>query len=123
MFARTGPRMGVRFASGNVFYMNRTFTMRHLQSVASPLSNGFITPLRLHSSLAIGASTMWTPMGQSSGDLAICESMQLVDGSSAMVGDMATPMTLIDVLGNLHMATSLKLTSCVIVCTSRTAAE
>jgi hypothetical protein len=49
--------------------------------------------------------------------------MQLVDGSSAMVGDMATPMTLIDVLGNLHMATSLKLTSCVIVCTSRTTAE
>uniref|UniRef100_A0A7S1KZB6 Uncharacterized protein n=1 Tax=Neobodo designis TaxID=312471 RepID=A0A7S1KZB6_NEODS len=53
MFARSCPRMGVRFASGNVFYMNKTFSARHLQSVASPLSTGFITPARFASTNAI----------------------------------------------------------------------
>jgi hypothetical protein len=58
MFARTGPRMGVRFASGNVFYMNRTFTTRHLQSVASPLSTGFVTPVRYHTG-CLSAGSGW----------------------------------------------------------------
>jgi hypothetical protein len=59
MFARTCPRMGMRFASGNVYYMNRTFTARHLQCVGSPLWTGFITPMRFAS--ALGPQT--TPGG------------------------------------------------------------
>jgi hypothetical protein len=49
MFARTCPRMGMRFASGNVYYMNRTFTARHLQCVGSPLAAGFVSPMRMMS--------------------------------------------------------------------------
>jgi hypothetical protein len=47
MFARTSTRTGVRFASGNVFYMGRTFTARHMVAVFSPLSAGHVTSLRL----------------------------------------------------------------------------
>lgn len=65
MFARSCPRMGVRFASGNVFYMNKTFSARHLQSVASPLSTGFITPARFSSTTALfaGAPSALTGFG------------------------------------------------------------
>jgi hypothetical protein len=62
MFARTCPRMGVRFASGNVYYMNRTFTARHLQCVSSPLYTGFITPMRFHSS-SNGLNATFAPSG------------------------------------------------------------
>jgi hypothetical protein len=47
MFARTSTRTGVRFASGNVFYMGRTLTARHMTAVSSPLSAGYVTSLRL----------------------------------------------------------------------------
>jgi hypothetical protein len=47
MFARTSTRTGVRFASGNVFYMGRTLTARHMAAVSSPLSAGYVTSLRL----------------------------------------------------------------------------
>ena len=64
MFARSCPRMGVRFASGNVFYMNKTFSARHLQSVASPLSTGFITPVRFTSVSAAGCGgALQSPIG------------------------------------------------------------
>ena len=69
MFARSCPRMGVRFASGNVFYMNKTFSARHLQSVASPLSTGFITPVRFGSTSAAtvaGAPSSLTGFGANS---------------------------------------------------------
>ena len=56
MFTRSCPRMGVRFASGNVHYMNRTFTARHLQCVASPLYSGFITPMRFASTSSLFAA-------------------------------------------------------------------
>ena len=56
MFARSCPRMGVRFASGNVFYMNQTFSARHLQCVSSPLSTGFVTPLRFTSTTGVSRS-------------------------------------------------------------------
>ncbi len=39
--------MGMRFASGNVFYMNRMYSARHLNGVGSPLSMGFVTPIGL----------------------------------------------------------------------------
>lgn len=58
MFARNcSARMGTRFASGNVFYMNRTFSARHMNSVASPLGCGFVTPVRLFSSSQLTAAT------------------------------------------------------------------
>lgn len=57
MFARSGPRMGMRFASGNVFYMNRMYTSHHLRSVASPLTTGFISPVRF-----MGTTPMSTVM-------------------------------------------------------------
>ncbi len=52
MFARSCPRMGMRFASGNVFYMNRMYSARHLNGVGSPLSMGFVTPLRFMATVA-----------------------------------------------------------------------
>jgi hypothetical protein len=86
MFARTGPRMGVRFASGNVFYMNRTFTMRHLQSVASPLSHGFITPLRFSSTAAMSGAVagMSTVMPSGALDADICVALSSTVSTCAL---------------------------------------
>jgi hypothetical protein len=68
MFARSAGRSGVRFASGNVFYMNQTFTARHLQCVASPLSTGFLTTARFSSTAALiaGAPSALTGFAGSS---------------------------------------------------------
>jgi hypothetical protein len=63
MFTRTSSRMGVRFASGNVYYMNRTFTARHLQSVAGPLSTGFIAPMRFASHAFTASPSGILPVG------------------------------------------------------------
>ena len=54
MFRNCG-RAGVRFASGNVFYMNRTFSARHLQSATSPLSTGFVSPVRFASVTSVAS--------------------------------------------------------------------
>jgi hypothetical protein len=68
MFARTSARMGSRFASGNVYYMGRTFTSRHLHSVASPLSTGFVSSLRFSSSIT-GRANAGDMMGTLEGGL------------------------------------------------------
>ena len=81
MFARSCPRMGVRFASGNVFYMNQTFSARHLQCVSSPLSTGFISPARfMGTSVTAAGCSGLLPLG-GGGDLVQCEATELAHGN------------------------------------------
>jgi hypothetical protein len=81
MFHRSCPRMGMRFASGNVYYMNQMFSARHLQSVASPLSTGFITPVRFMSGVSVASATS-IALG-STGDLGQAEATALLRGDGA----------------------------------------
>ena len=94
MFARSCPRMGVRFASGNVFYMNKTFSARHLQSVASPLSTGVITPMRFSSRIVAGCNGAL--VAGVAGDIAVPESgeLALTDGAlvDALLSNVVLPM-------------------------------
>ena len=111
MFARSCPRMGVRFASGNVFYMNRTFSARHLQCVASPLSTGFISPMRFVSTSAVPSATQWSPLAQCSSEVVPCDPSLLMEGVAASMSDVMPPPSIIDMLGSLHLMPSLKLTT------------
>ena len=112
MFARSCPRMGVRFASGNVFYMNQTFSARHLQCVSSPLSTGFISPARFIGSGVGGTgSTQWLPASISGSDVVPCETTQMLDGAATSLTDVMPPAALIDLLASLHMGTSMKIAS------------
>ena len=92
MFARSCPRMGVRFASGNVFYMNKTFSARHLQSVASPLSTGFITPMRFNSSIVAGCNGAL--VAGAAGDIAVPESGELALTDGALVDALLSNVVL-----------------------------
>ena len=105
MFARSAPRTGVRFASGNVFYMNQTFSARHLQCVASPLSTGFVTPLRFSSTSAsivavapsalTGVSGSSLVEGTSLAEPIGCSRQARLDIARALVGLDAMPMSVL----------------------------
>jgi len=62
--------MGMRFASGNVYYMNRTFTARHMNCVGSPLGVGFVSPLRYHSVASVPLTGLLSADGRINAELA-----------------------------------------------------
>ena len=106
MFARSCPRMGMRFASGNVFYMNRTFTTRHLNSVASPLSAGFITPMRFASSVNFGTLNQSGIVPATTAEVA-----DITGVTEAANGSVAPQVNWIELMGGLNLAVSLKITT------------
>ena len=87
MFRSCG-RAGIRFASGNVFYMNRTFSARHLQCVSSPLSTGFVSPMRFLSATGTSAMALTFP-GAGALDTETCASLTRGEGFSE-VGTLAS---------------------------------
>jgi len=105
MLARSSSRTGVRFASGNVFYMNMTFSARHLQCVASPLSTGFVTPARYSSSsasvVAAAPSALTGVSGSSLAENTLldepigCSRQARLDIARALVGLDAMPMSVL----------------------------
>ena len=110
MFARSCGRGGVRFASGNVFYMNRTFTARHLQCVSSPLSTGFISAARFSTSAVFASSN-----GVVSGCSSMVESTKLAEpvGSSR-----SARAEIMKILGGFDMVPTSVLKDC-FVCASQ----
>jgi hypothetical protein len=91
MFARSCPRMGVRFASGNVFYMNQTFSARHLQTVSSPLSTGYISPVRFTGTNVSAAASSAIAM-QGGGALDVATIASLAAGAGEGIADaFSTP--------------------------------
>ncbi len=79
--------MGMRFASGNVFYMNRVYVTKHLNSVGSPLSMGYITQIRSHSvSQPSGGSMVGWPSGLAGDATAMSDLMTLKDALADIVG-------------------------------------
>jgi hypothetical protein len=90
MFARSCPRAGVRFAGGNVFYMSRTFSARHLRAVSSPLSTGFIPPANFAGAIvaaAAAAGSSCVPSGVAASP-SLSEAAQLEQSGNGL----ATPL-------------------------------
>jgi hypothetical protein len=110
MFHRSCPRMGMRFASGNVYYMNQMFSARHLASVASPLGSGFISPAHF-SGLTGTGSTQWLPTMQTGSEVVPCETSQLLDGAATSLTDVMPPVALMELLASLHLGMNLKIAS------------
>ncbi len=87
MFARSCPRMGMRFASGNVFYMNRMYSARHLNGVNSPLAMGFVSPLRMCSSINSLTLSPWGLTPSTSAEIAESVALaELIGGDTMLSG-------------------------------------
>ena len=116
MLGRSCGRAGVRFASGNVFYMNRTFTAHHLRCVASPLSTGFISPMRFSStsSFVFAAPNGIVPFG---GNSLVETALDEPIGSSR-----AARQEIMRVLGGMDMVPTSVLKDC-FVCASQDAPD